>query len=259
MTCKSCISRFFGILGSNIFFIALVAFAVAVSTNQWTVSHQRGVDVKGVLTDADMEFGIFDMLASVRQGEEVIWSQYSYNWCDSLDVRDPNAPWTGDTTYCNMLLTAQVCTIICLATGLTAGIIAAFLSAGVIVSKSFRDIACASSFFMLVQFASALITFACMFGINSKINRNLDHTFPGLAVTPSYSAALAVLSAGLVLLGFITTFILGRCGKERPTEADEDEEKDEEVGTTAPQSAENKKGGATDEPAWSREELKVSQ
>lgn len=90
MTCKSCISRFFGILGSNIFFIALVAFAVAVSTNQWTVSHQRGVDVKGVLTDADMEFGIFDMLASVRQGEEVIWSQYSYNWCDSLDVRDPN-------------------------------------------------------------------------------------------------------------------------------------------------------------------------
>jgi hypothetical protein len=90
MTCKSCISRFFGILGSNIFFIALVAFAVAVFTKQWTVSRQRGVFVNAVLTDADMEFGIFDMLASVRQGGEVVWSQYSYNWCNSRDVKDPN-------------------------------------------------------------------------------------------------------------------------------------------------------------------------
>lgn len=165
--------------------------------------------------------------------------------------------------YCNLLLTAQASSIICLATGLTAGVITAFLSAGVIVSKSFRDIACASSFFMLIQFASALITFACMFGINSKINKNLDQTFPGLKVTPSYSAAMAVLCAGLVLLGFIATFVLGRCGKGRPTAADEDEDEDEEVGTTAPQPAGGKKGGGkagvANAPAVSMEELKLSQ
>jgi len=162
--------------------------------------------------------------------------------------------------YCNLLLTAQACSIVCLSTGLTAGVIAAFLSAGVIVNKRFRDIACASSFFMFVQFASALITFACMFGINSKINKNLGQTFPGLVVKPSYSAALAVLCAGLVLLGLITTSALGGCGKA-PAVAD-DEDEDEEVGTSAPRRAGSKKGPVAvvvEAPDVATEELKSSQ
>lgn len=40
--------------------------------------------------------------------------------------------------------------MICLAFGLTAGVIAAFLSAGVITRNKFKDVACASAFFMLV-------------------------------------------------------------------------------------------------------------
>jgi len=90
MTCKSCVGRFFGILGSNIFFVALLAFAVAVLTNRWTISHQRDVDVNGAVTDADMEFGIFDMSASVRQGGQVLWSQYSYTWCNNKEIKNPN-------------------------------------------------------------------------------------------------------------------------------------------------------------------------
>lgn len=171
------------------------------------------------------------------------------------------APWTGDGMYCNLLLTAQACSIICLATGLTAGVIAAFLSAGVIVNKRFRDIACASSFFMFVQFASALITFACFFGINSKINKNLGQTFPGLVVHPSYSAALAVLCAGLVLLGLITTSALGGCGKA-PAAAEDEEDEDEEVGTAAARRRSASKAPtavAVDTAAGGGEEVKSSQ
>lgn len=96
MTCKSCIGRFFGILGSNIFFVALLAFAVAVFTDKWTVSHQRDVSVNGVATDADMQFGIFDMSASVRQGGQVLWSQYSYTWCNTKEVKNPNVRRQGE-------------------------------------------------------------------------------------------------------------------------------------------------------------------
>jgi hypothetical protein len=66
-------------------------------------------------------------------------------------VKDPKAPWSHEGTYCNLLLTAQTCCIICLAFGLCAGVIAAFLSAGVITRQKFKDVACASSFFMLVE------------------------------------------------------------------------------------------------------------
>lgn len=158
------------------------------------------------------------------------------------------APWTNERMYCNLLLTAQACSIISLATGLTAGVIAAFLSAGVIVNKRFREIACASSFFMLVQFTSALLTFACWFGINTKINNDLDKAFPGIFVRPSYSAFLAVICAGLVLLGFITTSALGGCGKTaaRKVAEEEEESEDEEEGRAAhaPRQARDKKAKA---------------
>jgi len=113
---------------------------------------------------------------------------------------------------------------------------------------------------MFVQFASALITFACMFGINSKINKNLGQPFPGLVVKPSYSAALAVLCAGLVLLGLITTSALGGCGKA-PAVAD-DEDEDEKVGTSAPRRAGSKKGPVAvvaEAPDVAMEEYKSSQ
>ncbi len=47
----------------------------------WLESHQRNVNVNGLLTDATLKFGVFDMSASITQRGRVIWSQYSYNWC----------------------------------------------------------------------------------------------------------------------------------------------------------------------------------
>lgn len=57
---------------------------------------------------------------------------------------------------------------------------------------------------------SALITFACFFFIEQKINADLKKNFPGIHVKPSLSVALAVICAGLVLLGFVTTSALGK-------------------------------------------------
>ncbi len=234
MSCKSCIGTFFGILGSNIFFLALLAMAVAVFTQNWTVSHQRDVSVAGVPTDADLTFGIFDMSARIGQAGQVVWSQYSYSWCNDKEIKNPLSPWTAESTYCNLLLTAQGCSILCLCTGLTAGVIAAFLTAGVITEKAFSRIARTSSFFMLVEFLSCLVTFACWFMLHTHINRDLDTKYPGLEVKPSFSAALAVLCSGLVLLGFLTTTVIGKCAGKGSTPAAAIADDDEEVGQKAP-------------------------
>jgi hypothetical protein len=68
----------------------------------------------------------------------------------------------------------QACSVICLAFGLCAGVITAFLSAGVITRDKFKDISCSAAFFMLVEFLTALITFACFFGIEVS-NQNQDN------------------------------------------------------------------------------------
>ena len=41
---------------------------------------QRDVPVNGVLTDASLKFGVFDMSARITQAGQVVWSQYSYSW-----------------------------------------------------------------------------------------------------------------------------------------------------------------------------------
>jgi uncharacterized membrane protein YhaH (DUF805 family) len=80
MSCRSCIGRCLGVLASNIFFLALLAMTVAVLTMRWVDTNQRDVPINGVLTDATMNFGIFDMSARVTQAGQVVWSQYSYSW-----------------------------------------------------------------------------------------------------------------------------------------------------------------------------------
>lgn len=107
--------------GSNIFFLALLAMTVAVftmrtsvctpefdptqasiarvsaplhhtSTQQypnltgWVESIQKDVPVNAVLTDANLKFGVFDMSARVTQAGQVVWQQYSYNWCVRVGV-----------------------------------------------------------------------------------------------------------------------------------------------------------------------------
>lgn len=47
----------------------------------WVESIQRDVPVNGVLTDANLKFGVFDMSARVTQAGQVVWQQFSYNWC----------------------------------------------------------------------------------------------------------------------------------------------------------------------------------
>ncbi len=71
--------------------------------------------------------------------------------CNDEEVIDPRAPWTHEGTYCDLLLTAQASSIICLAFGFCGGVIAAFLSAGAITREKFQAVACASSVFMLVE------------------------------------------------------------------------------------------------------------
>lgn len=88
MSCKTCLGKFFGILGSNIFFVALVAMVAAVFTQRWAVSSQRDVSVAGMPTNADLQFGIFDMSARVMQEGKVQWSQYSYTWCNAKETTD---------------------------------------------------------------------------------------------------------------------------------------------------------------------------
>lgn len=61
--------------------------------------------------------------------------------------------------------------VICLAFGLVAGVISAFLSANIIKEHKFKDIACAASFFMCVQFVSSVVAFASFFFIGAKVSR----------------------------------------------------------------------------------------
>lgn len=49
-------------------------------------SIQKDVPVNAVLTDANLKFGVFDMSARVTQAGQVVWQQYSYNWCVRVGV-----------------------------------------------------------------------------------------------------------------------------------------------------------------------------
>jgi hypothetical protein len=64
-----------------------------------------------------------------------------------------------------------------------------------------------------------------------------------VTVKPSYSVACAVLCAGLVLLGFVTTSALGGCGGGGPQPADMAD--DVETGRPAPKKAASAKRTAS--------------
>ena len=51
-----------------------------LNRTDWVETHQTNVPINGVLTDARLKFGIFDMSARVMQAGQVVWSQYSYSW-----------------------------------------------------------------------------------------------------------------------------------------------------------------------------------
>lgn len=106
--------------------------------------------------------------------------------------------------------------VVCLSFGLAAGVMSAFLSGAVIKDNKFRDVSCAAAFFMSVQFVSAIVAFAAFFFIGTKVNADLERTYPGLAVQPSYSVFLAVICAGLVLIGLVATSAIGNCGRNPP-------------------------------------------
>lgn len=109
------------------------------------------------------------------------------------------------------LLTITQCSaIISMAIGFSAGILSSLLSLGLIVSTKFREVSCLGATFMFIQILSAILCFASWFAISTLANEDIDRLYPGVSLSPSYSAYLAVCSAGAVIIGFITMSCLGR-------------------------------------------------